>query len=362
LCDCLIVCDLHIIIISVKECAFRDTGNTTGWERWKKNAIEKSLSQIGGAQSWLSTQDRFQRADGRIVQLPPQNLRRYHRIAVALGANGQVPIHFGDQQDGFVHLCDERSLGAIFVSLDTITDFVEFLSETEALFASGTRIIFSGGGIEDLLALYLGWGESYKIPGRLDGAMPDMLILQNDLWTGLSSSESFHQRQKNLHVSYAWDDLIEHFTNDLLTAGIVDFLSEEVTNDQRALIQMAKQPRHHRAQLAAALIDYLSSDESAARVAVGYEGTAFVFIARERPDMEFRVKELTLRCEIVRVRCPGVTKVVGIGMDQPGFSQVGYASELVYLNRPEITDEDRTIILAMQEKLGYFKGVSWSQE
>ena len=122
------------------------------------------MSQIAGAERWLANIDHVERADGRIVQLPPHDVRQYHRIAVALGANGEVPVEWGDKGKGFIHLCDERSLEAIFASLDTITDFVKFLSDTEALFVSGTQIIFSGGGIEDLLAPYLGWGRSTASP------------------------------------------------------------------------------------------------------------------------------------------------------------------------------------------------------
>lgn len=359
LCDCLIVCDRHVVVISVKDCAYRDTGDTTGWDRWKKKAIDESMSQIAGAERWLATVDHVERGDGRIVQLPPHDVRQYHRIAVALGANGEVPVAWGDKGKGFIHLCDERSLEAIFASLDTITDFVKFLSDTEALFAGGTRIIFSGGGIEDLLALYLGWGEKYSLPGSTDGALPDLMLLENDLWTGLSSSEDFKQRQKDWEISYAWDRLIEHYTDDLLTDGMFDFHAKEVTQDQLALIEMAKQPRHNRAQLANALLDYLSNSNSTARVGVGYGGTAFVFMARNSADRDFKVKELALRCQIVRARCPGVTKVVGIGTDRPGFSAIGYSSDIVYLDYREFTDEQRAIILKMQEDLGYFKGVTW---
>ncbi len=359
LCDCLIVCDRHVVIISVKDCAYRDTGDTTGWERWRKKAIEESLSQIAGAERWLASIDHVERSDGRLVQLPPHDVRQYHRIAVALGANGEVPVEWGDLGKGFVHLCDERSLEAIFSSLDTITDFVKFLSDTEALFAGGTRIVCSGGGIEDLLALYLGWGEKYSVPNSTGEVIPDLMILENDLWAGLSSSEEFKQRHKDLEISYAWDRLIEHYANDLLTDGMFDFFAKEVTQDQLALIEMTKQPRHHRAQLAEALLDYLSNSKSAARVAVGYGGTAFVFMARGSADRDFRVKELALRCQIVRARCPGVTKVVGIGTDRPGRSAIGYSSDIVYLDYPEFTDEQRVMTLKMQEDLGYFKGVAW---
>jgi hypothetical protein len=361
LCDCLIVCNQHVVIISVKDCAYRDTGDTTGWERWKKKAVEESMSQIAGAERWLATVDQVERADGRIAQLPPRDVRKYHRIAVAFGSNGEVPIEWGDKGKGFIHLCDERSLEAIFTALDTITDFVEFLSATEALFSGDTRIIFSGGGIEDLLALYLGSGQGYDFPRASDGSLPDLMIVDNDLWTGLSSSEEFKRMQKDHEVSYAWDRLIEHYTEDPLTDGMFDPFSKEITQDQLALIAMAMQPRHHRAQLARAFLDYLGNSKSAARVAVGDGETAFVFMARRSADREFKVKELALRCLVVRAHCPSVTKVVGIGTDRQGTSAIGYSSDIVYIDYPEFTEEQQAQALKMQEELGYFKGATWGK-
>ncbi len=122
---------------------------------------------------------------------------------------------------------------------------------------------------------------------------------------------------------------------------------------------MARQPRKHRAQLAKAFLDFLSITASAARVAIGYGETAFVFIARESADKELKIKELKLRCEIVRARCRGVTKVVGIGVDRPGSSAIGYSSDIVYLDYPDFTHEQEAIAMTMQEDLGYFKGVNW---
>jgi hypothetical protein len=357
LCDCLIVCDPHVVIISVKDCAYRNTDDTTGWQRWKKRAIENSMSQVSGAERWMAINDYVERADGRIVQLPPHDVRQYHRIAVALGANGEVPVEWGDKGNGFIHLCDERGLDAIFASLDTITDLVEFLSDTEALFVGGTQaIVCCGGGIQDLLALYLMWGAKYSFPGSAD-----VMLVDNDLWTGLSSSEAFKQRQKDFEVSYAWDRLIEYYTSDLLTDGMFDFQTKEVTQNQLALIEMVKQPRHYRAQLARALPQYLSDPKLDARVAVGYGGTAFVFMARSIADRDFKVEELLWRCRIVRARCSGVTKVVGIGTDPRSGSPVIGASDLVYLNYPEITDDQRASALKVQEYRGYFKGITWDE-
>lgn len=150
LCDCLVVCGPHVIIISVKENEYKDTGDNTGWERWQKAAIEKSVSQIWGAERWLESVDEFVRHDGRIISLPKKDERQYHRVSVSLGGKGHVPLKWGDFGNGFVHVCDEFSVGVIFNALDTITDFVEFLTATESLVKSGVKFSFAGGGIEDL--------------------------------------------------------------------------------------------------------------------------------------------------------------------------------------------------------------------
>jgi aldehyde:ferredoxin oxidoreductase len=88
LCDCLIVCGSHIIIISVKKIQYKDTGDITGFERWTKSAIEKSASQIWGAERWLRKVNIIERNDGCKITLPHKSKRKYHRVAVALGGKG----------------------------------------------------------------------------------------------------------------------------------------------------------------------------------------------------------------------------------------------------------------------------------
>jgi len=70
LCDCLVVCGIHVLIISVKEIDFRDTGDKVGLERWQRAAIEKSVQQIWGAERWLNESSHFERKDGRTDLLP----------------------------------------------------------------------------------------------------------------------------------------------------------------------------------------------------------------------------------------------------------------------------------------------------
>lgn len=362
LCDCLVVCGPHIVIISVKENTYKDTGDKTGWERWAKAAIEKSAAQIWGAERWLETVDEIVRHDKRIVRLPVKPERQYHRVSVSLGGRGQVPLQWGDFGNGFVHVCDESSVGIVFGALDTITDFVEFLAESEALITKGVYPLFAGGGIEDLVALYLSHGRSFAIIPDSE-EQPDMLILQDDLWKGFSKSEAYRKMQNELRDSYIWDRLIEHYAKDLLTDGMFDMHSKQVTDSELALATMALQPRGHRTNLAEAFIEFLQKPELkvASRAMQGYDHTAFVFLIGQTSDRESRVQELSLRCYVIRGRLSNVTTIVGIATDRPGTSEIGYSSDIVYLYMPEWTPENEEDVRGIQADLGYFRNAKWSK-
>ena len=355
LCDCLIVCGKHIVIISVKDIKYKDTGDAAGWNRWIKTAIDKSASQIWGAERWLTSAQNFTRHDGRQVDLPPIDCRVIHRISVSLGARRQIATKSGDLGNGIVHVCDEFSLGSIFGLLDTVTDFVGFLSETESLI-SRANVIFSGGGLEDLLAIYL--QNNYSFP--FEDA--DLLMIDDTIFKGFVDSDNYKAQQQSFKPSYFWDNLIEHFTNDLLTDGMFDYSTKEVTSNQLALIQMALQPRGHRANLSESFIEFLEKPELkvASRVILADQNTAFVFLVGDSSDRETRVQELGMRCLVVRGRLPGVRVVVGIATDRPRESK-GHSSDLVYIDIPDWTDELEHQVQNIQKELGYFENAAWNK-
>lgn len=355
LCDCLITCGNHIVIISVKHINYKDTGDSAGWNRWVKSAIDKSAVQIGGAERWLKSAQSFTRHDGRQVNLPSIENRQIHRISVSLGAKRQIPTKSGDLGNGIVHVCDEYSLGAIFGLLDTITDFVGFLSETESLI-SRANVIFSGGGLEDLLAIYL--QNNYSFPFE----EADFLLIDDTVFKGFIDSDAYKAQQQSFKPSYVWDKLIEHYTKDLLTDGMFDYSSKEVTTNQLALTQMALQPRGHRANLAESLVEFLEKPELkvASRAILAYQNTAFVFLVGDSSDREARIQELGLRCLVIRGRLPNVGVVVGIATDRPGKSR-GHSSDLVYIDIPEWTDEFESRVQYIQKELGYFENSAWTK-
>ncbi len=364
LCDCLVVCGPHVIIVSVKEVKYRDTGDRTGWDRWLKAAIEESTNQIWGAEHWLASVNQLERSDGRVVTLPPKVERKIHRIAVSLGGRGMTPLRWGDFGHGFVHVYDEFSLNAVFEYLDTITDFITYLSAEESLFNEEVRFLFSGSGPEDLLAMYARHGSTFGLPDH-SGRKPDTVVVTEGLWRGLVSSAEYKALIADRESSYAWDRLIGSYASDLLSDGMFDMYSKEITKSEEALIAMALQPRGHRANLADAFIGFLESKETpeqrlACRAIVAANATAFVFITGKHSDRDGRSKELALRCHVVRGRAPGVTTVVGIATDKPGVS-IGHSSDILYLHMPEWTAEHEAAAERIQRDLGYFKKTVWSK-
>ena len=165
------------------------------------------------------------------------------------------------------------------------------------------------------------------------------------------------------HIRYFWDKLIEHFIGDLLTDGMFEYGANQVTDSQHALIQMAFQPRSHRANLVDAFSEILQKPELkiAARVVLAHQNTAFVFHLGPSSDREARVQELGLRCLVVRGRLPDVKIVVGISRDKLGPSVDGYSHDIVYVDIPEWDDDFEEQVNKIQKELGYFENASWAK-
>ena len=292
--------------------------------------------------------------------LPPKEDRQFHRVTVSLGGRGEVPLIWGDFGHGFVHLLDEQSLEAAFSELTTITDFVRYLSATENIFECGVRPVFAGGGAEDLLALYIQNGSNF---GLIDPATghPALAIITEGIWTATIKHADYLARNRDLESSYAWDRLIERYTDDLLTDGMFDMFRNEVTQSELALVAMALQPRGHRANLADAFLEFLLHDHAcvAARLVVADNETTFVFTTGDSADREHRSRELFLRCLVVRGRCKRVKTVVGIAIDRPQAGKRGHSSDILYLYMPIWDPAEDEKVKGIQADLGYFKDTKW---
>ncbi len=349
LCDILVVCDPDIIIISVKAIGLTNTSNlSTDWTRWQKRAIDASVRQIYGAERWIKTAQQVMRKDGT-PSLPFSKgaTRRMHRVAVALGSQGKAPIQFGDFGKGFVHVFDETSLTLIMNELDTVSDFVSYLMDKEALYKSGVHTEFYGAE-EDLLAFYLHRGRSF--PTNVD-----TIVVTDGVWEEFTSKDEYKAKKLADKDSYVWDRVVDTISGDVLQ-GDLEF-GPSLNEAEMALRIMAREDRLSRRMLGRAFkgfIDLSRQNKVRSRMLVSPLGVVYVFLAIPHgQERRFRIAELGNRCFVARGLNQDHTTVVGLATEQyePGK---GFSFDVIYLHKPKWTEADQKHMESMRADLSYF--------
>lgn len=349
LCDILIFCKPHIIIISVKEITPTDSGDfKTDILRWKKTALEKSFRQLYGAERFLNTITSLKLHDGRVgPSLPPIEERIYHRIAVVIGGEERMPLMWGDMGKGFIHVFDSISAKILITELNTITDFVNYLAEKENFYEDGDfdklQII---GGEEDILAYYLGNGESLKSENT-------MTILDEGLWDNYKDSEANQKWKQDISDSYFWDKIIELLTKDFKNDNLVTTTG---FNEFELVVRtMAREPRSERIYLSQKFLDFYSNTNIRSRPVASGSGIVYVFLTLDRKeDRKYRRAELIGRCLIVRRYTPESKIIIGIATEK-NDRQKGFSLDVAYLYKPHISKEDKENVEKMVHEFGWFK-------
>jgi hypothetical protein len=357
LCDLLVVCNPDIVLFSVKDVAYKSSGEDTtkGWERWRRRAIEDSVKQLYGAERWLQNADRVIRSDGSPgIALPSTATRRIHRIAVALGSDGQVPIEFGDFGKGYVHVLDEESLDILMNELDTINDFTTYLEAKEEHKGS---ILFEGWEA-DLLALYL--HQNRKIPSSAD-----LLVVLPDVWTEFTKKDEYQRKKTVDKESYIWDRMIEIIGRDVLH-GHLEF-GEGLDDNETALRAMAKETRFARRMLGQSFLEMVKGlpegNIRARMVKSPPSDIVYVFLlADHMEERKFRRAELGNRCFVARGLNSNSPRVVGIAADRPNPNFKSYSFDLCSLFMPGWSDSAQKQIEKVQTDLGYFRKPVVSKE
>ena len=349
LCDILIVCDPDIIIISVKDIKITNSGDiSTDWKRWRKRAIDASVKQVYGAERWIEGASHINRNDGSIgIKLPEKGIRQIHRVAIALGDQGKAPISFGDFGKGFVHVFDKVSLNIIMGELDTIRDFVEYLSAKERLYLSKKKTRFHGGE-EDLLALYL--HKRHQFPDKFD-----MLVVDDTLWAGFKESYAYKAKKEADEISYAWDRLIEILCKDILD-GHLEF-GLELNDSEIAVRAMAREDRFSRRILGKSFTEFYElarQKKVRSRISRGTSNITYVFLCMPHgEDRAYRKVELECRCLVARGLNKNCDTVIGLATERYEEGK-GFSLDLINLNIPKWTDELQKQIEYAQKEFGYF--------
>jgi hypothetical protein len=353
LCDILVVCEPHIIIFSVKEIKVSDSGDiTTDWKRWNRKAVEESSKQIYGAERWLKTSTHVIQKDGtRGLLLPKGEDQIIHRVAVALGGKDKVPIIYGDLGKGFIHVFDEISFGIVLQELDTITDFIRYLSAKENLYLSGTDTPFLAGE-ENLLALYIHSGK--KFPSNINA-----IFIDGDVWNTIVNKPEYKRKKEQDKMSYAWDRLIDDIGQHVARGTLA--LKNTADNGELILRTMAREDRFGRRILGKSFVEFIylsAQNKIRARMLLSPAGVVYVFLAIPHTiERRYRLAELGTRCFVARGLNQQMKTVIGIATEQykPG---IGHSFDLYYLYKPDWTEKDQTAMESIQKESGFFTNMA----
>lgn len=349
LCDVLVFCNPHIIFISVKEIEPTDSGNVNiNWQRWKKTALEKSFNQLYGAERYLNSVNQLKLFDGSPgPKLPQVKDRIYHRVAIVIGGEQKMPLLWGDMGKGFIHVFDEISTTILMTELDTITDFVKYLSQKEEFYIRGNfgKLIFNGGE-EDLLAFYLSNLEEFKTQGTLT-------ILDGELWNDYQVSEANKKWMDDIKDSVIWDNMIELLIEDFRNGRME--VGKEYENFEPVVRTMARESRYNRILLSKEFLDFINSPKIRACPIASYSGIVYVFMSANRTESrEDRRAELDGRCLIIRKYTPDIDTVIGIATEK-NDGKKGFSLDVVYLFKPKLSVEEEKKADEFIEKFGWFK-------
>jgi hypothetical protein len=353
LCDILVVCDPHILIISVKDVRYKDTGRVrVDSRRWERKAVDESVKQILGAQRWLDGASCPIRKDGtKGLPLPPKDRRVYHRIAIAFGADRKagLSIAIGEPSSGeMVHVMDEQSCITLLRHLDTITDFTRYLTDKEGLFRRGVGVHMDGGE-EDLLAVYLHGNRTFP--------KGNLLMLQENLWNSVCQKPEFLAKLREDKDSYVWDRLIEFLA---IRPDAEDWeFDGSLPELELTLRTMAMEHRFSRRLLGKDLKDFLEQANAGkvrARCVQSMQGVTYVFLSSSpHEENAYRIAELGCRCHAAIGRFPDSKTIVGIDIARGTGIPGKRATNFCCIKAKKWTKADLARAKECQDKFGYFK-------
>ena len=359
LCDVLVLCEPHVVLFSVKDSRLDSSKSPQiAAQRWWKKAIKESAAQLYGAERNIAQAKAVTRSDGTLgLPFPLPDKRIVHRVAVSLGSEGFLPMFAGDLGKGFVHVFDEEFIQLALRGLDTVSDFIGYLSAKEALCLQHEHLIVDGGE-KNLLAVFLENNRAFPT-----GTPP--LVIPSDNWKKFSGSEGYRLKQAADEISYGWDRLLEWYSHEAIT-GRLDGLREiapfgfppSLAESELVLRYMAREDRFARRFLATALIEFRDlavKGRVRARLVESISGVAYLFYNPPIDyDREERIRELALRCHVARSEVSGCDIIVGIGTNVEAAPQ-GFATDFCLFSAAKWTDEDRARAESIKQDLGYFK-------
>jgi hypothetical protein len=402
LCDLLVVCDPHVIVFSEKDISWTNKPTDVAWPRWFRKAVLAAADQLKGSERWINEfPDRIFLDSACTtpfpLNFPPLEHRRIHRVVVARGAvdacrahfmgglgtlvvcpaiqgathctpgsDGYMPFAIGDidPQSDFVHVFDEVALDIIMQELDTISDFTEYLDKRSEFLRSGR--LMSAHGEEDLLAYYAirindAGQHDFTAPAGKTWEDIDGLTLGAGHYSDFVNDPQYVAKKKADKISYAWDGLIETFTDHMIggTSIVLPGHMYSLTNSELAVRYMALVNRFVRRSHSEAVLGALeigqNQDVFFRAMLPGPSNsdpdTGFFFLTLKYLDwMEekggyeqyrlMRTFYLRTYAQATLMKYSHLKRVIGIAMEPPNQGR-GASEDCIYAEQADWSDEDR---------------------
>jgi len=425
-CDLLVVFGDDVILFSDKDCAFPNTGNLDlDWSRWFRRAVQRSAEQVWGAERWIRAYPNRLFLDRACSQpfpvpLPPMERAQFHRIVVAhdaarrcrelLAGSGSImifpplkgkshyegPIDLGPHADmsqmkftdafsgnvqrdysrlpfmigdldptkGFVHVFDDTALSVAMGALDTISDFVTYLTKKEMFLRSGRLLVAAGE--DDLVASYL---QTMNDDGEYDFFVPPnepdtKVCLPEGEWSALQASVEWNARLKANEISYGWDRLIEQFNKHIIDGTSTAYPENVLEVQERAVRAMAREPRFVRRMLTTLLSEFLNNavDATISTRVVGppRPGSPYYLFLTVNPDdicdrerhRDVRRGVMHSYCLALKLRFPEANDVVVIATEPDNWDGPS-SQDVMYCDISTFTPEDEAKAKAIQADFGF---------
>jgi hypothetical protein len=399
--DLLVVFEDHVIIFSDKDCTFANNKPMhVAWPRWFQKAVMGGAKQVIGAERWIREYpDRLfldRTCTRRFhVPIPDLSCATFHRVVVAHGAweacrsffggstgsllintfiegdehtsDGGKPFAIGhvSPDNGYIHVLDDSTLDIVLGTLDTVSDFVDYLSKKERFLTSDCRV--TAAGEEELLAFYLTHFDSdhkhdFIVPTDLNG-----LGLPEGQWEDFCRS---HERRRQIEanaISYAWDSMIERFSGHMRGGTLYTGSDLPITDHELVLRFLARENRTRRRMLATALVEVShldrGLDQPNARVFLPSNpgDPHYVFVTLAPPDdmpydeyRAFRRELLEGYCLVAKYLTPNATDIIGLATEDRLLDRAEVSEDLVYLDPLQWNSDLEAQAKHLHEEVGLF--------
>ena len=318
---------------------------------------------------------------------------RVHRVVVARGAGARCSAFFGgdtgslmvrsdllgdahvnpqagqygifrvgqvDPGKGYVHVLDDENLDILLSELDTVADFVAYLTRREDLVCSDK--VVSATGEEDLLAYYL---THTNTDGEHDFVLPPTVdVVEFDhLYQGMREDDQYVAKKSADKMSYVVDQMIEHVSQGAAERTLIRGNELPIRDVEKALRVLAAENRLSRRHLARALVDLLSSASAQGRpksrcvIRSEASGTGYCLLIYPCPTgsdydkhRQSRAALLVAYCKVMKFRFPNLHHIVGYATEPLDGER--RSEDLMCLDATNWTDDDAQQACKIQREGG----------